>query len=592
MEDGGLARDISTRGAIDGVGPTLRSGVPAVAGRWLALALLYFALTIWFTWPLAGQVNSAVVGPPGDNLYFTWLVHWYHKAIVDLRWPVQVNMLNVPEGWSLAYNEMTPAMALLGAPGFLAGGAAFAYNLTFFLSFVLSGLFTALWVRRVTGRMGPAIVAGIVFAFAPYRLSHAFGHLNLLGTQWMPLYFFCLTEMLLGGRVWWGVCAALGLAALAGTSQYYFYMTAVLTIPYTLTILWRRPGTVSDRRFLTNAGIAGAVALPLIIVLVWPYVVLARQGQVVLHQLADVSIWSASPTDFLLPPPVHWLWGDWVNLHFDRHLWLESTLNVGLVPLMLAIAGWWTARRGHTQASLIARTALLAALVAFVLALGTEFHWLGQRVTVPVPAALQSLTGAPRVPIRLPGYFLFEYLPFYDGMRVWMRWGIFVSLFVAVLAGLGVDRLTRGWSRGATVFAIALAGVLVVTEFTHQPYPLTPVEGRPVDVWLAAQTDRFAVVQMPPDQLGAPQETFHTLFHGHPFVGAFFGVGSTPQYRRIEPVLRTFPSLESVETLKRLGVRWVLIDLARYPPSIREQAASAGLHPMVELSGQLVMRIH
>lgn len=90
---------------------------------WAAVATLYAAVTLWMTRPLIGSAFSAVAGWPGDNLYFTWLVNWYHQSIALGQLPVRVPTLNVPEGWNIAYNEMTPTMALLGIPGFFGGAS-------------------------------------------------------------------------------------------------------------------------------------------------------------------------------------------------------------------------------------------------------------------------------------------------------------------------------------------------------------------------------------------------------------------------------------------------------------------------------------
>ena len=76
----------------------------------------------------------------------------------------------------------------------------------------------------------------------------------------------------------------------------------------------------------------------------------------------------------------------------------------------------------------------LMAVVAFILALGTDFHWLGQAVMVDVPEFLRPWHPYPQTLIHLPGYLLFKYLLFYANMRVWMRYGIFVMLFISVLA--------------------------------------------------------------------------------------------------------------------------------------------------------------
>jgi hypothetical protein len=313
------------------------------------------------------------------------------------------------------------------------------------------------------------------------------------------------------------------------------------------------------------------------------------------HELSDVSGWSASPSDFLLPSRLHWFFGDWVTTEFKADVWIERTLYVGLTPIVLAVIGWWSARRGGRSVALVARTCAVAAAVAFVLALGTDLHWLGHAVEVPVPhlARVWLDSDVQQISVRLPGYLLFRYLPFYASMRVWMRWGIYVSLFLSVLAGLGFDSLTRRQPWRRTAVMTGIVALLVILEFSQKPYPVTTVEGRPVDRWLAGQADGGTVVQLPSDELGRPQDTFYTMFHRHPFVGAFFSAFPSPQYNRIEPALRAFPDDVSVDMMARLGVRWVVVDMTRYPrpDAVEEKAIQLGLQPVVEIEHQSVFRL-
>ena len=69
------------------------------------------------------------------------------------------------------------------------GNVVLVYNLLFLSTFVLSGLGTFLLVRELTKRPRAAFVAGLAFAFAPYRISQ-FSHLQVLSAQWMPFALY------------------------------------------------------------------------------------------------------------------------------------------------------------------------------------------------------------------------------------------------------------------------------------------------------------------------------------------------------------------------------------------------------------------
>lgn len=281
---------------------------------------------------------------------------------------------------------------------------------------------------------------------------------------------------------------------------------------------------------------------------VWPYLELARGGHASRRTLEQVREWSASPTDFLLPPAHHFLWGEWVRASFDRTLWVENTLYLGLVALGLALFA-----RGRA-----ARPLAGSAIAALVLALGVELHWLGEGTGVP-----------------LPGRLLFEYLPFYSGMRVWMRYGAFVTLFVAVLAGIGAARLLAGagerWRRATAALLVAAALFEVWPRYDD----LSVVQPRAVDRWLAVQPGSGVVAELPVGRMRSPEHTFYSATHGRPTLG-FFSPFPTHQWLRVQPVLIGFPGPESLLLLRELGVRYVVVDRAalRFAlvPGIREAA--------------------
>jgi hypothetical protein len=196
----------------------------------LIWATLYFlVMTIIITWPFASYMTHSVVGSIGDNIYFIWLIKWFQKALFELHVsPLFVPFLNYPQGWYLAYTDITPAMVLSGLPAGLLGGATFGYNFSMLASFVLSGLGMYIWVRKLTGSSAAGIISGTAYAFLPYRMAHfLIGHLNLSGTQWFPFYFLGLTDLIQMKKFSWTpiLLTAVSLGLIGLSSIHYLYMT-------------------------------------------------------------------------------------------------------------------------------------------------------------------------------------------------------------------------------------------------------------------------------------------------------------------------------------------------------------------------------
>ena len=92
-----------------------------------------------------------------------------------------------PEPLTLAYSEHLFGQALQVLPvQALTGNILLSYNLLFISTFALSGFSVYMLVRDLTGRPLAAFVAGLAFAYAPYRLSQL-SHLQVLSSYWMPL---------------------------------------------------------------------------------------------------------------------------------------------------------------------------------------------------------------------------------------------------------------------------------------------------------------------------------------------------------------------------------------------------------------------
>ncbi|HBY94711.1 MAG TPA: hypothetical protein DEP84_12250, partial [Chloroflexi bacterium] len=166
------------------------------------VVLIWTALAPILTWPLAAHLSTAVAGPPGDNFEYLWKVWWVRHALLDLgRSPLFNPDIFAPVGYPLALSETTLAHLLPSLPLTLAFGEVASYNLLMLASFVLSGLAMWLLAWRLTGQRGAAWLAGLVWAFSPYRVAHlGAGHLPLMGTAWLPLCFLYADRAIRSGR--------------------------------------------------------------------------------------------------------------------------------------------------------------------------------------------------------------------------------------------------------------------------------------------------------------------------------------------------------------------------------------------------------
>jgi hypothetical protein len=171
------------------------------------VAAAYLALTGCATYPLLGGFASSIQSG-GDTWLGYWDLWWVRRALVDLHTnPFFSRDLYFPYGAPLYFHSLNFLQGLLAIPVGSAVGPTSAYNAVVFGSFVASGYFTyrlALYVIRhdigvpaVDGTASAvrfaAFTGGVVFAFSSYRLAHL-SHLELLSTQWLPLFALFLLK--------------------------------------------------------------------------------------------------------------------------------------------------------------------------------------------------------------------------------------------------------------------------------------------------------------------------------------------------------------------------------------------------------------
>ena len=533
------------------------------------LAFVYFTfLTCVMTFPLVFRMNQIMGNAGGDGTYFVWLVRWYQKALFELKiLPFFNPYLNYPQGWNLASTDITPAMVALALPVSLLFGPTCGYNFSMLLSFILSGWGMYLWIKHLTKDDLAGLVAGTIFGFLPFHMAHfLIGHLSLAGTQWFPFYFWGLFDLLKQEQFSWKPVLLAGVSAglIGATSPYYVYMTILISAVFLLGfILFKGYKRLKDRVFWKSLILFGLIATVVVGITMLPYLSFNAQSGLTSRPVEYVSEYSASPTDFVIPSMWHFLWGKWVDNTFSPEYWQEATLYIGGVAFILAAIAWLKRRR--TAQPELLNIALLVAITAFVLALGIDLHWLGTKVTT-LPRIFQTVFHRTDMPqIYLPAYYLYRYLPFFSKMRVMMRFGLFTLIFSSLMAGLGAHVLLEASAQKFRRWVGIGLLLLVFVDFYPGVFTkFSTLDARPVDYWLATQADTGAVAQFPFSYESDQGQVFNTLVSRKPFLGGFFNANHPEQYERILPIMHDFPSPESVDLLKELGVAYIVVDSHGY----------------------------
>ena len=249
------------------------SSVPLRLDRAPVALGIYTLLALVLTWPLVTHLNSRIAWDLGDPVFNSWILMWTGGQVLAALHG-DFNALHdywngnifYPERLTIGYSEhLTPQM-LQALPFFGAtGGIVLGYNLVFLATIVMSGWTMYLLVRELTNRPLAAFVAGLAFAFAPYRISQG-PHIQELSSQWMPLVLYGFRRYFVTERTRALVGGSAALVVQNLSCGYFLLFFAPFTGAYCLY-------EMADRRLLRNVRVWASLVAAAIVVaaITWPF---------------------------------------------------------------------------------------------------------------------------------------------------------------------------------------------------------------------------------------------------------------------------------------------------------------------------------
>lgn len=536
---------------------------PARRGPRAALALaLYALLALAALWPQSAR-PADTIGYVGDSLACVYLVGWYaHQALHDPLHPFDQNILfPTPHAGALAEHQLLPS--LLVAPVVWAtGNPVLAYN----VALLLACLLAAAGARALGLELGlspwAALVTGALYAFHTYQVNEA-PRLQIVFHGFLPLVLRALVRLLRTGaaRHAW---AAAGLLLLQGLACNYHLLYGVLLVAlFAAAALVQAPRHAG--RLLQLAG-PGLLAALLFLPVAWPYVAAAREHGFLrdVPPGIDLGLYASTPATNVL----------YGAIGLPVRVQQQGPHFVGFASLALVLAALagLLARDGGAPAPGSPRRwvpfAAAAAAGFVLLSLGRDVYVLG------------SYWGPG--PYRL----LHRFVPGFSFIRIPERLALAAFLFVALLAGRGLDVVARRAGRG---LAIAL-GLLVPAEHLGA-VALTervPVgRERPAVYELLARTDVRALAELPVHgEALVRKETLEEYFstvHHRPIIHGY--VSYPPLLSQVMRRLAArAPETSALSGLARAGVDTLVVHAGRRPALDAQVAAAAGDGRLVRLA--------
>ena len=425
------------------MGSEHRAGEPGA--RAIALAAAgSVVLAVGLTWPVALHPASRLVGHPGDDVWnHAWGYAWVADSLAAGELPRWTDRIAWPDGGALWFIDFAVAAAL--APVTWAFGPAVAFNAAVLGGFALAAFAAWLLAARVSGAVGPALLAAAAYGAAPHLLGQAYNGISeTMCAGFFPLCLWVLLRLLdrPGPRI--GVLLGLCGAATALTSWYYGMFAAVGGLVLIATAAARDPRGV--RRAAPWLGLAVAVAVAGAGPALWAFRASLEAGDALVTRdpgFVSASLLQPNLTDALAyVRPSHTPSPDLKRLFGED---LVIIIYLGWTTLALAAVGVVARRRA-------AAPWMWMALFFFLFSLGPYLYWGGEFATF----------GGRRVP--LPFLPLFEAVPIFQRISHPFRFAMGLSLAVGVLGSMGLAALTRRARVEVGVIAGLAAAALFVVE--------------------------------------------------------------------------------------------------------------------------------
>jgi len=414
----------------------------------LYVILFFTALTVILTWPTAWHFFSSVPSSGSDTMQVIGVAGDKANLIAD-------------QGFFKGTLELIKrsefSITTIYAYFQLIFGRVAGYNLLFFISFILSGFGAYLLANYFVKSKPAALIAGIIFAFAPFHIHNAMStNAGTMHQEWLPffvLYLFRFFNPVRNKRnelkeldkkqngqstaVSNGVnnlkfrnfvLSGLFLFLIGFTEHQLLAFAVIFILFFLIYKLITEPKLFLRGKFWIYAGTSAVVLSVLFFILFRSLFTIAGSGNNYLDAgLKSAVKYSNDTLSIFVPPNFHTFWPNafsHLRNQFERNFDSSFSDYAGYSVMLLsliAILGIRPLKRGRIPVKGI--LFWLAVTIGFyVLSLGPYLHYKG--VLDP--------------PIKMPYWFIYQYLPFYKNIRTVGRLFVFSMLGFSVLAAWGM----------------------------------------------------------------------------------------------------------------------------------------------------------
>jgi len=476
-----------------------------------SVILIFSVIAVIFTFPVILDFTTEAAGLDCyDQCHMMWRIWWADFSFENNLDFHHSNYMFYPDGTdiggNLAYFTTFIGFLLVQFLDYIA-----AWNVIWFLGLVFGGYGCYLLANNFNKNYLSSIIAGIIFTFTTYHMTHSLLHIGLSMIVWLPIFVLFLFKLLEKQSKYYAIVGGTVFFLVSLTHLYYTAFIFMFSIVF-FTVYVFRQKKVSNKTFITNFSILLTIGLisTSVLLLLNP----TSSDEFPMRTISEHMEYSVSLENLILPSSLqttqiisNYEMNTSFYSFFDSPIMypnVEAMVFLGYSVIFLSALAIIRYRRNHIWFW------LLICGIFILMSFGPELK------------ILHEPTG-----ITLPHKVFYDVVPEWDEIRAPARFIVMANMALAVLASYAVYGLIKNKfsSFKQQLMLTAVIGFVILFEFSMIPFPAFS-ESIP-DIYEEIKNDesKFAVLPVPIGGIGDyglmsdPLVLYHQLHLEKPIYG-------------------------------------------------------------------------
>jgi len=435
----------------------------------LGIIGIFLILTAILTFPVIVDFGNEAAGNGCyDKCHMMWRFWWNEFSNENNLNFSHTNYQFYPDGVNVSGNiaHFTTGLSSLLLNSF---GYTITWNIIWILGFIFGGYGAYLLSNHFTKNFYSSLIAGIIFTFGTYHMSHSGLHIGLSMIVWIPIFILFLFKILNKNSLFYSIFGGIFFFLVSLSHLYYTVFITIFSIIFFIVYILKQKN-VKNSIFIKNFSIMIGIGLISTSILVIP-----TYDDELHNRILDEHIdYSINLENLLVPAPIHSIekssgnyFSSSVFMTFNNNRCdvnennvlicksyasysIEHFVFLGYTTMILSLIAIIKFRPNYTLF-----WALICAVFTMI-SLGPELKF------------FNTSTG-----MIMPERLLYDIVPGWDDFRASARFMVITFLGMAMLSSFAIHNLMKNYFDGnkKQYILVAAIGIVILFEYSAIPYP-------------------------------------------------------------------------------------------------------------------------